>query len=96
MSTDTTNPGTGDPDGAGAQGEALKVQEVLSGVQSEGAGANLLLAHLTFDTVGGDTVVSVDLDGVGPSAPVAIATLEGVTGVTLQQLLSNGSLDIGC
>ena len=43
MSTDTTNPGTGDPDGAGAQGEALKVQEVLSGVQSEGAGANVCL-----------------------------------------------------
>ena len=94
MSTDSTNPATGDQDGAGAQGEALKVQEVLSGMRSEGA--DVLPAHLTFDTVGGDTVVSVDLDGVGPSAPVAIATLEGITGVTLQQLLSNGSLDIGC
>ena len=89
MSTDTTNPGTGDQNGAGAQGEALKLQEVLSGVQSEGA--DVLLARLMFDTIGGDTVVSVDLDGVGPSAPVAIATLEGIAGVTLQQLLSNAS-----
>ncbi|MGH7893676.1 MAG: type I secretion C-terminal target domain-containing protein [Candidatus Binatia bacterium] len=96
MSTDGTNPGAADQGEAGTQGEALKVQEVLSGVQSEGAGADVLLAHLSFDTVGGDTVVRVDLDGVGPSAPVAIATLEGITGVTLQQLLNNGTLDIGC
>ena len=48
----------------------------------------MLGAYLKIETVGGNTVISVEA-----GAPAAIAfpivTLEGVTGVTLQDLLNN-------
>ena len=72
-----------------SEGEVLDVRDVLSAVHFDQGSADTSGALLTFQTIGDHTVVSVDADGSGPSAPVQIATLEGVTGLTLQQLLSN-------
>lgn len=72
-----------------AEGNALNVQDVLSGSVPEGADAGMLVACLTFETVGNSTVVRVDIGGAGHEVPLQIVALEGVTGVTLQQLLLN-------
>lgn len=71
--------------------ETLALQDVLRGVQSD-VNADDLGAYLSFESIGSRTVVSVDTDGVGPSAPIAIATLDNVIGVTLQQLLSSNEI----
>lgn len=73
----------------GTQGDALNAQDVLSGIAPEGADAGMLGAYLTFETVGNSTVVRVETGGAGAEAPLQIVTLEGVTGVTLQQILGN-------
>ena len=80
---------------APAEGEVLDVRDVLSAVHFDPGSADTVGALLTFRTEGDHTVVSVDADGAGPSVAVQIATLEGVTGLTLQQLLSN-NLEIAC
>jgi hypothetical protein len=67
---------------------------VLSATHFDRPDADLLGAQLTFTTVGDRTIVSVDAEGVDPVAPLQIATLEGITGITLQQLLNN--VDIAC
>ena len=85
MATDNAKASEGTP--ASAQGDVLKVNDVLSGIPSEGADA--AGAYLTFQTIGGNTVISIDADGPGPAAPVAILTLANVAGVTLQQLLND-------
>ena len=77
------------------EGEVLDVRDVLTAVHFDQADADTLGALLTFRTVGDRTIVSVDADGSGPTAALQIATLEGITGITLQQLLNN-NLDIGC
>lgn len=82
-------------DGARAEAEVLDVRDVLSMIPADPAQADSLGALLTFTTIGDHTVVSVDADGAGPSVAVQIATLQGITGMTLQQLLST-NLDIGC
>lgn len=46
-------------------------------------------AFLTIDTVGGNTVISVETSGTGVGTPVQFVTLEGVTGMTLQDLLAS-------
>ena len=46
-------------------------------------------AWLTVETSGGNTVISIDAGGAGEAAAVPVVTLEGVTGVTLQQLLNH-------
>lgn len=43
---------------------------------------------LTVETSGGNTVISIDAGRAGQAATVPVVTLEGVTGVTLQQLLN--------
>jgi len=80
---------------AKAEGEVLDVRDVLSAVHYDQADADTLGALLTFRTVGDRTIVSVDADGAGPSVALQIATLQGITGMTLQQLLNN-NLDIAC
>ena len=80
---------------APAEGEVLDVRDVLSAIHYDEAQADTLGALLTFRTVGDHTIVSVDPDGAGPTDAVQIATLEGITGITLQQLLSI-NLDIAC
>lgn len=80
----------GDTDSAPrTQGDALKLQDVLTGIAPEGADAGMLGAYLSFETVGNSTVVRVETGGAGAQAPLQIVTLEGVTGVTLQQILGN-------
>ena len=69
--------------------EALDIREVLSGLTPEGADAGALGAYLTFQTVGNDTVISVDADAFGPTTPVKIVTLHNVANVTLQDLLNS-------
>ena len=74
--------------------EVLDVRDVLSATHFDRPDADSLGALLTFATVGDRTIVSVGAEGVDPVAPLQIATLEGITGLTLQQLLNN--VDIAC
>ena len=90
---DETSPESAPP--GKAESEVLDIRDVLSAIPVDPDQADSLGALLTFRTIGDHTVVSVDADGAGPSVAVQIATLEGITGLTLQQLLSN-NLDIGC
>ena len=87
MTTHETKPD--EEAGSGAEREVLDIKDVLLAIPFDRADADILGALLTFRTVGDSTIVSVDADGSGPTAPLLIATLEGITGVTLQQLLSN-------
>ena len=89
MATDKANADTVKDSAPRAEGDALNVRDVLSGIAPEGADAGMLGACLTFETVGNSTVVRVDTGGAGHEAPVQLVTLEGVSGVTLQQLLNN-------
>lgn len=93
MATQDTNPQSASA--APVEGEVLDVRDVLSAVHFDQADADTLGALLTFRTVGDRTIISVDADGTGPSDAVQIASLQGITGITLQQLLSN-NLDIAC
>jgi hypothetical protein len=76
------------------ESEVLDIRDVLPAVPFDRAEAEVLGASLIFQTEGDHTVVSVDPDAGGPAVAVRIATLEGVTGLTLQQLLNN--IDIAC
>jgi hypothetical protein len=90
MATDNTNASESTP--ASDQGNALKVNDVLSGIPldpSDTAGA-----YLTFETIGNSTVISIDADGSGPEAPVAILTLANVAGKTLQDLLNDIPMNV--
>ena len=69
------------------QGGVLNVKDVLSGLPSDGG--DTAGAYLTFQTIGGSTVISIDADGPGPAAPVAVLTLANIAGVSLQQLLND-------
>jgi hypothetical protein len=70
-----------------AEGDALSLNDVLSGVPIEGGDS--VGVYLTFQTVEGGTVISVDTDGPGPAAPIPILTLANVSGKTLQDLLND-------
>ncbi len=89
MATDNANVDAGNDPAPRSEGDALKLQDVLQGIVPEGADAGALGAYLTFETVGNSTVVIVDFDGPGPSAPVQLVALPNITGVTLQDLLNN-------
>jgi hypothetical protein len=89
MATDNANLDAGNDSTPRSEGNALKLQDVLQGIVPEGADAGTLGAYLTFETVGNSTIVSVDIDGSGPAAPVQLVTLPNITGVTLQVLLNN-------
>lgn len=93
MATDKPTGDSGGNVGASGPGEALDVRDVLSGIPLDTADAAVLGAYITFETVGNNTVVSVDTDGPGPSAPIQIVTLTNVTGMTLQQLLNDIPVD---
>lgn len=68
-------------------GEVLNLDDVLTGL-SVGGGDNAG-ACLLFQMVGNSTVISIDTDGPGPAAPIAILTLANVAGKTLQDLLND-------
>lgn len=90
MAVDKVDTGS---DSLSQAGDILRVQDVLSGIVPEGADAAALGACIVFETVGNDTVVSVDIDGAGPAAPLPIMTLANVAGKTLQDLLSDTPID---
>lgn len=75
--------------------EVLDIRDVLTATHADGPDADSLGALLIFTTVGDRTIVSVDADNAGSAAPLQIATLEGTTGITLQQLLGD-NVDIAC
>ena len=77
---------------SGQQPDALAVQDVLPPAAGEGADLDTLGAYLSFETIGGDTVVTLDAGGTGGAAAVTLLTLEGITGVTLRQLLNAGDI----
>ena len=79
MATDNPNSGEG---ASPAEGEVLKLSDVLSGGDSAGAA-------LTFQTIGGSTIVNIDADGPGPATHIAVLTLANVAGKTLQDLLND-------
>ena len=64
--------------------ETLAFQDVLQGLHSD---AGALGVYLRLDSVGNDTIISVDPGAFTASIP--IATIDNVIGVTLQQLLNN-------
>lgn len=67
--------------------DGLNINDVLSGLDVTNGN---LGAYLTVQTAGGNTVISVDADGLGSAYnPVTVVTVEGVTGLTLQQLLNS-------
>ena len=70
-----------------ASGDALHLNDVLSGIPLEGA--DVAGAYIMFETIGSSTVISVDADGAGPAQAVAVMTLANVTGKTLQDLLND-------
>ena len=88
MATESAKAGEATP--TAAQGEVLNLNDVLSGIPVHGADA--AGAYITFQTVGGSTVISIDADGAGPADPVPVITLANVTGKTLQDLLNDLSL----
>ena len=73
-------------------GDVLDLHDVLPGAAQGQTTAGALGAYINVQTVSGNTVVSVDSDGAGGGAPVAVVTLQGITGVTLQDLLNNGQI----
>jgi Ca2+-binding RTX toxin-like protein len=88
MSADTVKDFTVAPADAG--GDVLDFSSVLPGVDVTDPD---LAAYIGVQTVGSNTVVSIDADGAaGSGAAVAVVTLEGVAGVTLQQLLQNNQI----
>ncbi|MGQ0751879.1 MAG: type I secretion C-terminal target domain-containing protein [Betaproteobacteria bacterium] len=81
---------SGEAVSAPAASEVLKLHDVLSGIPLDGADS--AGAYITFQTIGGSTVISVDADGPGPGQPVPVLTLANVTGKTLQDLLNDAPL----
>ena len=69
-----------------AGGDRLELSDVLPGTDPTDPN---LGAYLKVETVNGNTVISVDPDGVGGAPAITVVTLEGVSGVTLQQLLQH-------
>jgi hypothetical protein len=88
----TDNPNTGEGSSTAAPSEVLNLNDVLTGFAVEG-GDNVG-ACLTFQTVGNSTVISIDTDGAGPAAPIAVLTLANVAGKTLQDLLNDIPLNL--
>ena len=70
---------------AGVGGDTLDIRDLLQPVGVP------LDARVRLEASGGDTMVSVNPDGLGDDF-VPIATLEGVTGLLLNDLLANGNL----
>ena len=75
---------------AGPGGDKLDISDLLVGYTP---GTSVLADYLQLAPAGGDTVVSVDRDGGGGTySSQAVATLQGVTGLLLNDLEANGNL----
>ena len=90
--TDFANADTVTDFALGAGGDALNLHDVLPAAAQGQTTDGGLMAYLQVATVGASTVISVDADGGGGGAAVQVVTLEGVTGVTLQQLLNDSQI----
>ena len=88
----TNHAGQGEGTSTAARGDVLNLNDVLTGFAVDG-GDNAG-ACLTFQTVGNSTVVSIDADGPGPAAQIAVLTLANVAGKTLQDLLNENPLNV--
>lgn len=77
------------------EGDKLDISDILHGHYDPAA--NAIADFVRIETVGKNSVLSVDLDGHGTaSAWTQVATLTGVTGLTDEQLLvHNGTLLVG-
>jgi hypothetical protein len=73
-------------DSDAAVGDKLAVEDVLPGTNVDDPN---LGACLTFERIGNDTVISIDASGAGAAGAVPIVTLQGITDLTLQQLLND-------
>jgi hypothetical protein len=71
---------------AAANGDVLNLQDLLVGSSVTSAS---LSEYVQLTTVGGNTAVMVDMDGVGAGAAIQVATLTGVTGLLLSNLDTN-------
>ncbi len=94
MATEQSHADKGTDGASTERGDTLNLQDVLSGIPLEGAAAANLGIYLVFETVGNNTVISVDPDGPGHPAPVPILTLANVTGKTLQDVLNEIQHDV--
>jgi Ca2+-binding RTX toxin-like protein len=73
----------------GAQGDKLNLGDLLYNYANGAGGA--LAGFLQMSTSGGNTTVSVDIDGPsGPGGFLPVATLLGVTSLALDQLILTG------
>ncbi len=72
-----------------ASSDILDVAAIFAG-QSITAGN--VAQYVQYGVAGGNTLVSVDGDGAGGSAPVGLVTLTGVTGLDPVTMLQNGYL----
>ena len=84
----TSADGTANIAAVGSQPDAeiLVLQDVLQGLHGE-ANGDALGVYLRLESVGNDTIISVDPGAYEASIP--IATIDNVIGMTLQQLLNN-------
>jgi len=75
---------------SGAGGDALDLRSLLSGYDAETSDIN---DFLLLTEAGGNTTLSVDANGaVGGASFEELATLQGVTGLTLGELQANDNL----
>ena len=73
-------------------GDTLDISDVLEGLNVSATEA-AVREYLKVETVGGNTTISVDVDGTGAGTnTVDIVTLEGVT-IDLDALISGGQID---
>ena len=74
-------------------GDVLNLHDVLPVAAQGQTTAGALGAYLSVAADGlGNTVVKIDSDGAGANPSVTVVTLQGVTGVTLQDLLNNNQI----
>jgi len=75
---------------AGIGGDKLDIKDLLVGYDPS---ASVLANFVQLSASGGSTIVSVDADGTGGAfSSTQICTLQGVTGVLLNDLATNGNL----
>ena len=76
----------------GAGGDVLDISDLLVGAPSLNSGN--VSSYLQIQVSGGNSIVSIDRDGTGSSHGFQdLVLLQGVTGLNLTTLLSNGNID---
>lgn len=81
-------------DFSAGDGDVINISDVLFGHYN--SGTDSLLDYVLFEDVGGDTVISIDLDGAGTAyAFRQVAVLSDVTGLDAEALVASGNLVVG-